>query len=154
MFTLLLWLGVFVLGLVIYFAPVFLNRRMYEGFADNDTKEYLKKLKEIVQPLVTGTPELAPEGAETNSSTPSPSNPPQTISDVLAQGAAFQETIPAPIPEVEKAPANSATGLTSSSIPPVCPPPKIKYVKVPNKCPDMSQYIRKDSIPCWSCKLG
>jgi hypothetical protein len=23
----------------------------------------------------------------------------------------------------------------------------------PNTCPDMSQYIRKDAIPCWGCKL-
>jgi len=23
----------------------------------------------------------------------------------------------------------------------------------PNKCPDMSQYIKKDAIPCWGCKL-
>jgi len=22
-----------------------------------------------------------------------------------------------------------------------------------NKCPDMSQYVRKDAIPCWGCKL-
>jgi hypothetical protein len=30
-------------------------------------------------------------------------------------------------------------------------------VKVASKssmqCPDMSQFVRKDSIPCWGCKL-
>jgi len=33
---------------------------------------------------------------------------------------------------------------------------KTKVVYVPNECPpmpDMSQYIRKDSIPCWGCNL-
>jgi len=210
MFTLFLWICLFVLGLAIYFAPVFFNRRMYEGFADDiDTKEYLKKLKEIVKPQVTGTPELSsPDGAETTRSRPSPTNPPNIPSSVLeqgkaykkkndktkpkrklsrkdvkkqspkpskkpiskskpapsnprhrpsqvlVQGVAFNKTIPAPTRKVKTAPANSAIGLTSSSIPPICPPPKIKYVKVPNTCPDMSQYIRKDSIPCWSCKLG
>jgi len=281
MFTLFLWICLFVLGLAIYFAPVFLNRRMYEGFEEEiDTKEYLKKLKEVIQPQVSGTPELSsPDGAETTRSRPSPANPPTTKSDllaqgkafkknipkstskpsrkqkkdakpsrklkqdakpslkpspkkqaskpslkpspkkqapepslkpspkkqapepsrkpspkmqapkpspkklvpepspkpiaksepapsnlrprpslVLAQGAAYKKTIPAPIPapiqKVKTVPANSAVGLVSSSIPPICPPPKIKYVKVPNTCPDMSQYIRKDSIPCWSCKLG
>jgi hypothetical protein len=195
---------------------------MYEGFAEDiDTKEYLKKLKEIVKPQVTGTPVLpSPDGAETTRSRPSPANPPTKPSSVLAQGkaykknipkkptkakpsrkdsrkdsrkqkqpkgkapapkpskkpvpkskpapsnqrprpsqvlaqgAAYKKTIPAPILKVKTAPANSAVGLVSSSIPPICPPPKIKYVKVPNTCPDMSKYIRKDSIPCWSCKLG
>ena len=32
----------------------------------------------------------------------------------------------------------------------VCPPPK----KCPTKqCPDMSNYVRKDKIPCWGCSL-
>lgn len=34
--------------------------------------------------------------------------------------------------------------------------PKNTIVYVPRKCPpmpDMSQYIRKDSIPCWGCNL-
>jgi hypothetical protein len=87
-------------------------------------------------------------------SKPASSNQRPLPSQVLVQGVAFKETIPEPILKVKTAPANSAVGLVSSSIPPICPPPKIKYVKVPNTCPDMSQYIRKDSIPCWSCKLG
>ncbi len=35
--------------------------------------------------------------------------------------------------------------------------PAVKYVKVQApcpKCPDMRDYIRKDSIPCWNCKLN
>ncbi len=41
---------------------------------------------------------------------------------------------------------------------PVCPPPKPTCPPKPPKCkcppmPDMSDYIRKDSIPCWACKL-
>ena len=153
MFTLFTWMLLFVLGLAIYFAPVFLYRHMYEGFSDS-------KLKEIMQSHVTGTPELTPDrhmiGAETTSSTPSPSNQPERISDVLSQGVAFQGTVPTLPRKVETVPANSADGLNSSCIPPVIPKTitKIKYVKEPNTCPDMSQYIRKDSIPCWSCKLG
>jgi hypothetical protein len=116
---------------------------------------------------VTGT--ASPDGAETIRSRPSPTNQPSQKSQVLAQGAAFNETVPKltskqtskqtsekdpkRIPEVET-PANSAVGLVSSSIPHICPPRKIKYIEVPKACPDMSQYIRKDSIPCWSCKLG
>lgn len=41
---------------------------------------------------------------------------------------------------------------------PACPPPKPACPPKPPKCkcppmPDMSDYIRKDSIPCWACKI-
>lgn len=225
MFTLLLWVVIFALGLVLYFSPVFFNRRAYEGFENAQTEDptlYLKQLKEILQPQVAGTPNLGslsslPDGAATTSSTPASTNPPPTDSTLLAQGKAFKSTVPKPpvVPSVATPPASKkaatkedkkAKDAPAISLqeqceklhksqpapnvpthhephideklapynrknrihePPVQPKPQIQYVPVPvekkcprhkcpppAQCPDMSQYIRKDSIPCWSCKLG
>jgi hypothetical protein len=94
---------------------------------------------ELLQPMVSGTPNLEiPDvpitGALTKRSTPGLPMETQKASEVLSQGIAFQQTIPVvPVPKV----------IT-----------KVVKVKVPNHCPDMTDYIRKDSIPCWACKLG
>jgi hypothetical protein len=177
MFTVLLWAVIFALGLVLYFAPVFLSKYISEGFEatpPEDTKLYLKQLQEILKPQVAGTPNLDSlsklhEGAETTSSTPATPNTPTTNSTVLAQGAAFQKTIPTK--DLSGAPVKSILDTTESTKPKSkvdtinYTQPQIQYVKVPvqrkcppipppKQCPDMSQYIRKDSIPCWSCKLG
>jgi hypothetical protein len=55
------------------------------------------------------------------------------------------------------------TGVSSSSAckpkKPTCEPKKpvcpvhIEPIKGCPKCPDMRDYVRKDSIPCWACKL-
>jgi hypothetical protein len=183
MFTVLLWAVIFALGLVLYFAPVFLRKYISEGFEatpPEDTTLYLKQLQEILKPQVVGTPNLGSltklhEGAATTSSTPATPNTPATNSTVLAQGAAFQKTIPTI--DLSGAPVKSILDTTESAKPKSkldsmnYTQPQIQYIKVPvekkcppqrkcpsipppKQCPDMSQYIRKDSIPCWSCKLG
>ena len=81
---------------------------------------------------------------------------PTPNSDALKQGKAFQS-------------AQDPSGITTqqSTQPPVCPTPacptpvcptpvcpKCPACKnIPKPCPNMQQYIRKDSIPCWGCKL-
>ncbi len=182
MFTVLLWAVIFALGLVLYFAPVF--KYISEGFETTppeDTTLYLKQLQEILKPQVAGTPNLDSltklhDGAETTSSTPAnPNSLTTNNSTVLAQGAAFQKTIPtkdlsgAPVKSILDTTDNTKSKSKVDTI--NYTQPQIQYVKVPvekkcppqrkcppipppKQCPDMSQYIRKDSIPCWSCKLG
>lgn len=191
MFTVLLWAAIFALGLVLYFAPIFLSNYINEGFEatpPEDATLYLKQLQELLKPQVIGTPNLDSltklhDGAETTSSTPATPNTPSTTSTVLAQGAAFQKTIPtkdlsgAVVNKETQVPAKSILDTTEVTKPKAkydtinYTQPQIQYIKVPvekkcppqrkcpsipppTQCPDMSQYIRKDSIPCWSCKLG
>lgn len=118
------WLGIFVLGLILYFMPVFVLDRRYEGFEDttqvtDDPTAYLKQLKTMFQPSTIGTPDFqfsvtsptpsivpdvqrqgttpVPDGTPTTSSTPSVPNPPSQVStDSTNQGAAFQQTLPLP----------------------------------------------------------
>lgn len=80
-----------------------------------------------------------------------PVNQAQDSGKSLLQGAAFQSTKPtAPVVIVEKhyVQEQSAPGCAPTkpkcAPKPSCPPPS---------CPDMTDYIRKDSIPCWGCKL-
>lgn len=222
------WLSIFVFGLLLYFLPVFIFERRYEGFEDvqPDPAAYIQQLKTIFQPATTGTPDFqfaiptsssvaiptnpvtpittsgsndiptttptpppapetqrngatpVPDGATTQSSTPSVPNPiPQTTTDSIKQGAAFQQTLPLP-PIVKAEPAPAKTDVVPSlsqgedddeQEQESEPEPRrrkktrtiIKYVEVPAKCPpqpklkcpDMRDYIRKDSIPCWACKL-
>lgn len=141
MLTLSLWLAIFVFGLALYFMPVFF---VYEGF---DEAAYLKKLNKLLETQVAGTPELSveredkdeetqsPDGADTTSSRPGKAADVQPDNTVLDQGKAFQKARPAR----ERACPTCPTC-------PTCPPVK--------QCPDMSAYIKKDSIPCWACKLG
>jgi len=113
---------------------------MYEGFVNTvPDHSSMNVAKELLQPMVSGTPDLEiPDvpitGALTKRSTPGHPEEKHKPSKVLPQGIAFQRTLPvAPVPKV----------IT-----------KVVKVKVPNHCPDMTDYIRKDSIPCWGCKLG
>jgi hypothetical protein len=50
-----------------------------------------------------------------------------------------------------------AAKAAAKPLPVAAPAPIIKYIKEKcppaPKCPDMRDYIRKDSIPCWGCKL-
>lgn len=201
------WLSIFVFGLLLYFLPVFMFERRYEGFEDvqPDPAAYIQQLKTIFQPATTGTPDFqfaiptttpnpppapemqrsgaipVPDGATTQSSTPSVPNPPAPkTTDSIQQGAAFQQTLPLP-PIVKAEPAPAKTDVVPSlkeeednddDEPEPDPKPRrrqktrtiIKYVEIPRKCPppqpqpkpkcpDMRDYIRKDSIPCWACKL-
>jgi len=87
MTSLYIWILIFCLGLALYFAPVFLFDRRYEGFADavategvpeEDPTKYLKQLKALLEPQAIGTPDFA----FTASPTLPPAQPPLTSGTV------------------------------------------------------------------------
>lgn len=81
--------------------------------------------------------------------------------------------VPTSAPAAVPAPKSSTSSSSCTPPKPACPPPKPKCEEPKPKCPppkpkcsdkktekckcpplpDMSEYIRKDSIPCWACKL-
>ena len=146
-----------------------------------DTPDFDKLPSPTATPPVikTSGTTTTPDGATTSSSTPATPNPLPVASTVLDQGAAFKQSISTAAVNIPTAPVKTVKKTTVSPITmfvkdaeeaPVAP--RIKYIEVPKKCPpppkcptppkcppqvqcpDMRPYIRKDSIPCWSCKLG
>lgn len=97
-----------------------------------------------------GTGRQQPAESEQNkSSTPQPLNQPAIPSDALAQGKAFQSTKPQITPTQTAAVKEIIKErIVEVPVPRTCPRQKECPV-----CPDMQNYIRKDSIPCWGCKL-
>ena len=69
-------------------------------------------------------------------SMPQQINVPETRSRSLDQGRSFMANVAFPAQPTPAQPIRTSK----------CPPVK--------QCPDMRDYIRKDSIPCWSCKLN
>jgi len=171
MFTLSLWIGIALVGLVLYVYPSFFVRRMYEAFDDSkkvtasaavptsndaqsvgDLKSMLQKVETLMQPQIQ-TPEIdgvssslptaTPVNAsglikqpESHDSVQSQPGDPETLSshDSLKQGKSFHAITPGDDTAPDRRPIKQD-----------CPSPI--------QCPDMRQYIRKDSIPCWACKL-
>ena len=72
--------------------------------------------------------------------------------------------VPVPVPEIARCPRTNACPVPPAACPRLrntacprlrnnaCPVPPTACPRCPS-CPDMSAYIRKDSIPCWGCKL-
>jgi hypothetical protein len=87
-----------------------------------------------------------PDGSSSSQSSPgSPNQTPASNTPALAQGQAFTITVvPGSPPTVSTSSGNSYDEDDIAV--------KVNGSK-PQKCPDMSQYVRKDSIPCWGCKL-
>jgi hypothetical protein len=182
-FSLVFWLVIGVIGLALYVYPSFFVQHQYEGFmVDIEVEGYenpvpkteepkpevntlLRNLEQLIQ-----TPGLAPDTApkmpsaaiesvhqantgreqpkesEGKSSKPEPINQPAQPSLVLQQGRVFQESKPlAQIPQVKEI---IKERIVHVPVPRTCPPKQDCPV-----CPDMRNYIRKDSIPCWACKL-
>jgi hypothetical protein len=117
-----------------------------------DLKSMLQKVETLMQPQIQ-TPEIdglsssfptaTPVNAsgltkqpESHDSVQSQPGDPEALSthDSLKQGKSFQAITP-----------GDDTAPDRRSIQQDCPPAV--------QCPDMRQYIRKDSIPCWACKL-
>ena len=190
MFTLSLWIGIAILGLVLYVVPAFFVRRMYEGFekqttttekknekeekkeekkeeteeeekedkkSENDSstvsdlKTMLKKLEKLMEPQIktpdTDTPSpkdsssdkvkasgltKQPEHHDSVKSQPGTSESYRSDDTCLEQGKHYQSMYPSDTTHEKR-------------IKQQCPPAV--------QCPDMRDYIRKDSIPCWACKL-
>lgn len=110
------------------------------------------------------TPSLVPSPSD--GSTSKPSNLDTSLANILQslqQGTSFNATI-APKPSLETQTLTSIQDLVTkqnkqivdlqkqnkdlSDRVIVCPSPPPK-----KRCPDISQYIRKDSIPCYNCSL-
>ena len=171
MFTLILWIGIALVGLIVYVFPSLLVRHMYEAFDDSkkatvptsvpasndsqpvgDLKSMLQNVERLMQPQIqtpeidglalpspTTAPVLAsglikqPDSHESVQS--QPGNPDdRSTHDSLKQGKSFHAITP-----------GDSTAPDHHPIKQDCPSPI--------QCPDMRQYIRKDSIPCWACKL-
>lgn len=112
-----------------------------------------------------------PKEYETTRSQPQPTRAQADPSRVLAQGQSFQSTKPVPRRTVSETQKDDKMDIRRINkqypvyVPrrpfpmplptPVCPPPaKCPPPPPPPACPDMRNYIRKDSIPCWGCKLN
>lgn len=78
-------------------------------------------------------------------------------SEALKQGDLFKATLPLnPVPGKQNM-------IGSMGTQPCIPAERVVYIERPRddyprpavspNCPDMRDYIRKDSIPCWGCKL-
>jgi hypothetical protein len=139
---------------------------MYEAFDDSkvavptssdpqsvgDLKSMLQKVETLMQPqiqtpeidglssqLPTATPVLTSgliKQPESHDSVQSQPGDPEALSthDSLKQGISFHSITP-----------GDSTAPDQRPVKQDCPSPI--------QCPDMRQYIRKDSIPCWACKL-
>ena len=163
-FSMFLWVIIAFIGLVIYMNPSFLVRHTYEGFQSTtaiqpteqqqqqqqqqpvDMNVMMRNLEQLLN-TPGNAPDLHPSmltstevgDGDKKSSTPQPLNHPIVASDALAQGKAFQSIKPKEIIKER---------IVEVPVPRTCP----KQQECPI-CPDMTNYIRKDSIPCWACKL-
>jgi hypothetical protein len=160
------WLGIAVLGFLLYLAPSFMVNHMYESFATSTTvptnepptinavapqptpvsENVIAEMERLLNTTALESPTAPTPAIEANGARQAPAehttmrstpgNPRDTPvpSAALAQGEVFSAPPPAAPQQREvvviRAPA------------PTCP-----------NCPDMRDYIRKDSIPCWGCAL-
>jgi len=90
-----------------------------------------------------------PESVKEIRSEPGDVEEEETPSGALEHGKSFQHKKPRGAPEKEKEEEDEEDVPRKrrhrSHIPQDCPPAV--------QCPNMRDYIRKDSIPCWACKL-
>lgn len=179
---LLFWVFIAILGVILYSYPGILVKVLQEGFqtqqqqppqqpiepAQIDNLQKLLSIPDFVEsPTATSetsveTNGLQPIPKEYETTKSKPSNPILSSDNKISlkQGESFQSigcTQPSrprprcvkpspprcvrPRPCVKPSPPSCIRPSPSPS-PPGCP-----------KCPNMSDYIRKDSIPCWGCKL-
>ena len=127
-----------------------------------DVANLLTTIKNTVQ-----SPDTAP--ASTAKSSPAPAaTKPITSSGAEKQGAAYHKKNKDRTADMDNITEYTESAPTHSSyhapidVPspsellkcPACPKCKPQKKCPPQKmCPDLTDYIRKDSIPCWNCKL-
>jgi len=139
-----------------------------------DMATLLQKVEALMAPQIT-TPDLdsvvaetppekpkskglqaQPESVKKIRSEPGDVEEEATPSGALEHGKSFQYKKPRRAPESEEEDEDDAQGKPMASCAPKkkakarhisqdCPPAV--------QCPNMRDYIRKDSIPCWACKL-
>ncbi len=197
--SLLFWIGLAILGFLLYISPGYLVHRMYEDFEApkvplKQTEPTKVNLKPSAAPKITppsqnqiqnlqrllDTPVLesptaalalrdAPtqqvggagrqQPAEYDKIRSMPGDPAvlTTPNLSLGHGKAFQASMPTEVSQVSRgsfglyAPQRMQGTLTPAEVDYMRTIPQIPGYN-PN-CPDMRDYIRKDSIPCWGCKL-
>lgn len=187
------WIGIGVLGFLLYISPGLFIHRMYEGYAaapaatapvqtadatagkvvnlapsappkqTPPTQNQLDNLMKLLDtPMSSPTaPEQATNGApiehDTTKSRPESTNVSPGPSEAVKQGNLYNTTLPAnPQPGVQgmlgsmgtqaRAPAERQIIIQREVV-------EVPRVVTNPNCPDMRDYIRKDSIPCWGCKL-
>ncbi len=146
--------------------------------ANSPTHNQIANLMEVLNtPIPLASPTVAPTAAEsvgasgqqipleyeTTASRPQSTREPAKPSEVLKQGDLYTTTLP-------KIPQPGPQGMLGSmGTQARVPAERVVYIDRerqrdcdddrcdkpaanPN-CPDMRDYIRKDSIPCWGCKL-
>jgi len=199
--TLLFWIGLAILGFLLYISPGYLVHRMYEDFEapkqapvkqtaatqidlkpsappkpTPPTQNQIQNLQRLLNTPVIESPTAAlseqqqqpqqpvqsgrQQPAEYEKIRSAPSHPAviTTPNVSLRDGQAFLASMPTEISQVsrgsfglyspqrmqgaEQAPAEVEFSRQIPQVPGYNP-----------NCPDMRDYIRKDSIPCWGCKL-
>lgn len=198
--TLLFWIGLAILGFLLYISPDYIVHRMYEEFTVTNTplkqtEPTYVNLKPSAPPKITPPSQNQIQNLQRLLNTPvlESSTAALTLRDSPAQqqqsGAGRQQ--PAEYDKIRSMPGNPGTittpnlslghGQSFQAIKPTeisqvsrgsfglyapqrmqgtVTPAEVEYMRqipqVPGynpNCPDMRDYIRKDSIPCWGCKL-
>jgi hypothetical protein len=108
----------------------------------------------------TSNAKPVPDGSSSDQSSPGSANQTSaTNTPALTQGQAFTISVvpgTAPTSSITNVSSLMPSGTSSAhdSSDDCEGNVAVKVNKKPsNQCPDMSQYVRKDSIPCWGCKL-
>jgi hypothetical protein len=96
-------------------------------------------------PINSKSPELLPS--------PTAKTPTPTASGANAQPEHAATTKSQPAEPVRQSQDSGKSLVQGEAFQSLCPKPPVVKNEV-KQCPDMSQYIRKDSIPCWGCKLA
>jgi hypothetical protein len=188
MTPLLFWIGIGILGFLLYISPGIFVHRMYEGFtatvgagvvtSADATAAKVVNLQPSAAPVnnnqidnllqLLNTPTDSPTRSQdpqsnrpiehaTTKSQPESANTAPGPSEAVKQGDLFNTTKPGdPQPGVQGMLGSMGTqGVAPAQREIIIQREIVEVPRVvtnPN-CPDMREYIRKDSIPCWGCKL-
>lgn len=175
------WIGLAVLGFLLYIAPGFLVHRMYEGFETSAAplKPVVNQIRPSEPPatmsqLVEAINRLTNGITETPSlESPTAPEPRQITSGAIKKQPEeyvtqkSQPASPRDAPQSSEA-LNQGAGFIETKPYPADVDRARRLLAIrgdrgqvlevaspmenPN-CPDMRDYIRKDAIPCWSCNL-
>ena len=148
------WIIIAFIGVILYSAPVYILKLVKEGFntivGDKNIHGTLSPEQIDVLRKMLGTPgfndsskgvKAQPEGVFGSTDSKSSHADVQNVQCLSSgQGVAYRKmTNPG-------APSSDNLKTQTDYVPPPIP------INSPN-CPDLKDYIRKDKIPCWGCKL-
>jgi hypothetical protein len=191
------WIGLAILGFLLYVSPGFLVQRMYEDFNATPaqapaqapaqqaqevalapspppkitppSQNQIENLQRLLDTPVLESPTATPktpqsqgtrqQPAEYEKIRSAPSHPAVITSPNLSlgHGQSFLSSMPTEVSPVSRgtqclyAPQRMQGTLAPAMVESMRRIPQVPGYN-PN-CPDMRDYIRKDSIPCWGCKL-